>query len=115
MPCTHFSIAGTVSRGIVMLSLAELCLTSFVIYRSACLHARPAVAFAVTCLAMAVTNVHWLVRPHLLTWLFLALFSSAVERFRVTGRKACLSVLPVLMVLWVNLHPGFLAGLALLT
>src|SRR5215472_13802461 len=91
MPCTHFSIAGTVSRGIVMLSLAELCLTSFVIYRSACLHARPAVAFAVTCLAMAVNNVHWLVRPHVFSWLFLALLLSGCGgQFHCPPSRQCI-------------------------
>ncbi len=100
---------------IVTISLAVLCLMSVVIYRTACFHARPAVAFAVTCLVVAVTTVHWLARPHLFSWLLLAAFCWVVERSRATGRRAYLLVLPVLMVLWVNLHPGFVAGLALLT
>jgi hypothetical protein len=100
---------------IVTVSLAVLCLISVVIYRTACFHARPAVAFGVTSTVVAVTTVHWLARPHLFSWLLLATFCWVVEGFRATGRRAYLLVLPVLMVLWVNLHPGFVAGLALLT
>jgi hypothetical protein len=100
---------------IVTVSLAVLCLMSAMIYRTACLHARPAVAFAVTSMVVAVTTVHWLARPHLFSWVLLAGFCWVVERSRATGRRGCLLVLPVLMLLWVNLHPGFVAGLALLT
>jgi len=100
---------------IVAVSLAVLCLMSAIIYRTACFYARPAVAFAVTCFVVAVTTVHWLARPHLFSWVLLAVFCWGVERSRATGKRGYLLVLPVLMLLWVNLHPGFVAGLALLT
>jgi hypothetical protein len=64
---------------------------------------------------VAVTTVHWLARPHLFSWVLLAMFCWVIERSRATGKRGYLLVLPVLMLLWVNLHPGFVAGLALLT
>jgi len=99
---------------IVAASMAALSLLSLVIFRTACLYARPGVAFSITCLIMAVSTIHWLARPHLFSWLLLAVFAWVIERCHVSGRRGCLLVLPVLMVLWVNLHPGFVAGLAVL-
>jgi hypothetical protein len=72
------------------------------------------VAFALTCLVMATTIIHWLARPHLLTWLFVALFCWVIEQARVREHGAPLLALPLLMVLWVNLHPGFLTGVLIL-
>jgi hypothetical protein len=71
-------------------------------------------AFAVTCLAMATTMIHWLARPHLFTWLFLGVFVFLLERADVTGEYGRLIASPFLMVLWVNLHPGFVVGLLVL-
>jgi hypothetical protein len=99
---------------IVAASMAVLCLMSVVTYRTARFHARPAIAFAVTCLVMLTTTIHWLARPHLFSWLFLSVFCWVVESSRVTGRRSCLIVLPLLMALWANIHPGFVAGLVLL-
>lgn len=99
---------------IVAASMAVLCLISVVTYRTVRLHARPVIAFAVTCLVMLATTIHWLARPHLFSWLFLAIFCWVVESSRVTGKRSCLIVLPLIMTLWVNVHPGFVAGLVLL-
>ena len=95
---------------IVTFHLVLLCLTSVILYRTA-RRVGPTMAFAVTCLAMATTTIHWLARPHLFSWLFLAVFCFLLEQADVTGDYRRLLVLPFLMILWVNLHPGFVAGL----
>jgi hypothetical protein len=79
---------------IVTLSLAVLSGMAVVIYHTACLHARPPIALAVTFLAAAATTVHWLARPHLFSWLLLAMFCWFFEKFRATGRKAWLLPCP---------------------
>jgi hypothetical protein len=99
---------------IVAFHLGLLCLVSVILYRTARLRAGRIVAFAATCLVMAATTIHWLARPHLITWLFLAIFCFLLERADVTGDHKPLLVFPLLMVLWVNLHPGFVAGLLVL-
>jgi hypothetical protein len=99
---------------IVAFHLALLCLISVILYRTARLRVGPTMAFAVTCLVMATTTIHWLARPHLLTWLFLAVFCFLLERADVTGEYRPLLALPVLIILWVNLHPGFVVGLLVL-
>jgi hypothetical protein len=63
-----------------------------------------------------VASIHWLARPHLITFFGLYLFSTRLEdyyRGRLTARRL-LIVLPLFMLIWVNSHPGFLFGLAIL-
>lgn len=99
---------------IVAFHLGLLSLISVILYRTARLRVGPTIAFLVTCLAMATTTIHWLARPHLLTWLLLAVFSFLLERADVNGEHKLLLALPFVMILWVNLHPGFVAGLLVL-
>jgi hypothetical protein len=99
---------------IVAFHLTLLCVISVILYRTARLRVGPTMAFAVTCLVMATTTIHWLARPHLFTWLFLAVFCFLLERADVTGEYRPLPALPALTILWVNLHPGFVAGLLVL-
>lgn len=100
--------------GVAGLSLALLCLVSLIVYGTAHLYANRAVAFVTALLVMAATTIHWLARPHLFSWLFVAVFCFVVERARRSGRKRVLLVLPVSTGLWVQLHPGFLVGIGLL-
>jgi hypothetical protein len=76
------------------------------------------VAFVLVLLAMSSSMIHFLARPHVVSWLFtLAWFwildSAERESSFGTGRRE-LWVLPLLMLLWVNVHGGFLVGFVLL-
>jgi len=76
------------------------------------------VAVVLVLLALSASMIHFLARPHVVSWLFtLAWFSildsserECVERQR--GRR--LWALPLLMLVWVNVHGGFLVGFVLL-
>lgn len=61
------------------------------------------------------SSVHWLARPHLFTMLGVYLFSSSLDKFEKgeTTGKALLLLLVAYMIFWVNVHPGFLIGLAI--
>jgi hypothetical protein len=72
-----------------------------------------AVAALLTLLATAAAQVHMLARPHVLSWLFTLLWVESLLRF-AQGQRRALLWLPPLMLLWVNLHAGFILGLALL-
>ncbi len=95
-------------------SVGLLCFTSLLIYRTARLAAGRTVAFGMTCLVMATTTIHWLARPHLFTWFLLALFCWMLQQAEPKESCKWLQTLPVLAILWVNLHPGFVAGLLVL-
>jgi len=79
------------------------------------------VALGLVLLAMSGSMIHFLARPHVVSWLFtLAWFwildSSEREDFDLPGgsRRRWLWTLPLLMLVWVNLHGGFLVGFVLL-
>jgi hypothetical protein len=70
------------------------------------------VAALVTLLAVSGSSIHWLARPHLFSWLFILVFSLLLGRAR-DGQPHLLYRLPVLMVVWTNLHGAFIVGIAL--
>ena len=66
-------------------------------------------------LAMGASMIHFLARPHVLSWLFTLIWFHFLDSAEILPEKRKrLFFLPLLMVLWVNLHGGFLFGLALL-
>lgn len=79
------------------------------------------IALVLMLLAVSASMIHFLARPHVLNWLFtLAWFwiVDATER-RCFNREPGLRIrwlwaLPLLMLVWVNVHGGFLLGFALL-
>jgi len=76
------------------------------------------VAVAVTVLAVGASSIHWLARPHLFTLLFTVIFLGALYRVKEGRTRFAgmpwLALLPVLTVLWTNLHGGFLVGVVLI-
>ena len=87
------------------------------------------VALVLLLLAASASMIHFLARPHVLSWLltlawFWILDSSETDcmqtdpagpsatRSTATGRR--LWLLPLLMLVWVNVHGGFLIGFVLL-
>ena len=67
------------------------------------------VVVIVTVLAVGVGAVHFLVRPHLFTLGFVLWTLQACKRQHERGGWA-IAIIPPLLVLWANLHGGFLAG-----
>ncbi len=72
-------------------------------------------ALLLTILAASASMLHFLARPHLLTWLFVVLWLGWLEdnESDKEGRRL-LWLLPASMILWVNVHGGFLTGFVLL-
>lgn len=70
-------------------------------------------AFALTVLAICGSIVHWLARPHLVSWLFVLVFSHVILSAEA-GKTRGLYALPALMCIWVNFHGGFFVGIVLL-
>ena len=71
-------------------------------------------SIAVTAVACAISSIHWLARPHLVSWIFTLLFLHELEAARAKkagSAQRLLIVLPVISMFWANLHGGFVAGL----
>jgi hypothetical protein len=67
------------------------------------------VALFVAAWVTVVSSVHWLARPHMFTFFFVALWTYALER-AYRGEIKRLWFFPVLMLIWVNTHGAFIAG-----
>jgi len=68
-------------------------------------------------LSIGAASIHFLARPHVLSWLFAVIWSHLVDSDAsapLRGKFHRLFWYPVLMLLWVNLHGGFLLGFVLL-
>ena len=72
-------------------------------------------ATMVVLLAAWASSTHWLARPHVFSFLLVLLWNGSLRRFERNGNSTQLAVmLGALMLVWVNLHGGFLAGLLIL-
>jgi hypothetical protein len=69
----------------------------------------PVVVVVTTVLATGVGSIHFLIRPHLFTLAFVLWVALACRRQHERGGWK-IAFIPVLMVVWANLHGGFLAG-----
>lgn len=60
-------------------------------------------------IVLVTSQMHWLARPHIFTLLLFIVWYSVIEGFQ-NDRNNLLYVLPPIMLLWVNLHGGFILG-----
>jgi hypothetical protein len=67
------------------------------------------VALFVATWVAIVSSVHWLARPHMFTFFFVALWTYTLERF-YRGELKRIWFFPALMLIWVNTHGAFIAG-----
>ena len=66
-----------------------------------------------TVVAATTSSIHWLARPHIFSLLLTVIWYSVLNRFQYRNKNQ-LFILPFLMLLWVNLHGGYIFGLMLL-
>jgi hypothetical protein len=102
--------------GPVLLHGAIIALTfSFVLARLRRRGGSSLLPVGVTMLVAATAQIHWLARPHVFSFLGTAVFCLILDDWRA-GRLShkWLWALPGAMVLWANLHGGFLVGLLLI-
>ena len=67
------------------------------------------VALFVTLWVAFTASVHWLARPHMFTFFFVAIWTYWLERFYKEELKS-IWFFPVLMLIWANTHGAFIAG-----
>jgi hypothetical protein len=102
-----------------LFAMLLIAVTFALVFRLARRKSNAVLAITVTVLAMAASSIHWLARPHLFTLLFAVIFLSALDRVREGHTRVAgipwLALLPVLTVLWSNLHGGFPVGMLLIS
>ncbi|MGH7794610.1 MAG: hypothetical protein ACREQ2_06900 [Candidatus Binatia bacterium] len=108
-----FSMLGL--TGVVLFFAFLLALTHWLLYRWLRSRSNDILLCAtVTLLATAASSTHWLARPHVFSLLFTVVWCHCLDRFQNRNANS-LTYLPLLMLLWVNLHGGFMIGLIFLT
>jgi hypothetical protein len=104
-----FSIAGL--TGLNLLFGALIVLSFVIIFLT--MRGDPYLRALVLVLAAGASEIYWSARPQIFTFLFTACFFYCLREF-LQGRKNLLWILPILMVVWVNTHPGFAVGFILI-
>ena len=74
------------------------------------------IAFVLTLLAMSASMIHFLARPHVLSWLFALVWFWILDSMESSTlqSKRWFWALPVTMLIWGNVHGSFLLGFVLL-
>jgi len=100
--------------GVVLLAIILIAVTITLVFReTASRSGSYLAAFLFVFWMIAATLFHWLARPHLFSWLLTAVWTVAVPRL-ARGEKTLLWQFPLLMLVWVNLHGGFIVGFLIL-
>ena len=100
-------------NGVVLVSSAVISLTFFFLYLFM-LHRKinAIVAVSFTILGAFASSLHWLARPHIFSLAFTLAFVVILEMYQRV-KVNHLKLLPLLMMVWVNLHGGYILGLIL--
>lgn len=73
------------------------------------------VATVLVLLATSASTIHFFARPHIVSWLLILIYIFVLDQWETRAwSNRVLYVLPLLMLFWVNMHGGFLFGLAIL-
>ncbi|MBW7919434.1 MAG: hypothetical protein H3C52_09045 [Anaerolineales bacterium] len=97
--------------GTILLCAGIIAAGFAVLYNDAARRSRmPLAAAAIVALAAAASSLHWLPRPHVTTFLFLALWLERLDRIQ-RGERVALWQFPGLMLVWANAHGGFIFGM----
>ena len=70
------------------------------------------IAAAIVTLVIPASQIHWLARPHIFSLLMMVVWYRILDDYQYRGKDR-LFWLPVMMLPWVNLHGGYLAGFIL--
>ena len=71
------------------------------------------VSVFVVILAAAASRMHWLARPHIFSMVLLLVWYHILDLYQYK-EKNLLYLLPIIMIVWVNLHGGFMGGFLVL-
>jgi hypothetical protein len=99
-------------RGLVLLSALITALTFVLLYVLLARELRATVALGASAVMFLFASIHFLARPHLLTFPIIVVWTAFLARASEEDRRPSLWLLP-LMVLWANFHGGFTLGLFL--
>ncbi len=96
--------------GVVLLTAMTIAAAFLVVFIDARQRGDGALAsLGLTIWAAAASSLHWLTRPHVISFLFLSTWILLLDRMR-RGERGPRWQLPLVMLLWANFHGGFVFG-----
>jgi hypothetical protein len=102
-------------HGVVFVSTFIISITFVFLFR--CLIRRRVdllTAVLLVILAVSASLFYGFSRPHIFTALLVLIWYDRLDRYKTEGNRSVLLLLPLLMVLWVNLHGGYIVGFFLI-
>jgi hypothetical protein len=101
-------------NGVVWLTALVVSLTSVLLFRHAYFRSgNLPLALLLVLLSLCAATVHLLARPHIISWLLVFVWWKILEQVLMDGSTRRLVWLPLLMIVWVNVHGAFLLGFIL--
>ena len=99
--------------GIVIFFAFVIAVTYYLLFKRI-LADRPNILVAVLVIMLVIgsSQIHWLARPHVFSLLLTVLWYGLLDDFQYNN-KNYLYVLPLIMLLWVNLHGGYIISFVL--
>ena len=102
------------SYGLLIFVFSMIITESFVLAYLRCpLEARPYVAGFSLLLGAIATAPTWGVRPQMISLLLTSLFLYLLDRYQKEGKLKFILPLPLITLIWVNLHAGYFLGLGI--
>jgi len=97
--------------GVILLTSFIIATTFILVYKFADHRSgSPLSALIFVLIAVGASSIHWLPRPHILTFLLLAIWIEQLDKLAKGGQVAIYRF-PLIMLLWANLHGGFIFGI----
>lgn len=99
--------------GLLILKMIIIISTAFLIYSVAI---KKGSIFWVTIfsfLSITIFSMRFFVLPEIFSYLYIGLFIFLIDRFKKTGKLYLLWLLPILELLWVNMHIYFVIGIVI--
>ncbi|WP_224962146.1 hypothetical protein [Geomonas subterranea] len=100
--------------GVVIFFAFFIALSSFLLFKI--IHRGDSdilVSLLVVILVSGASQLHWLARPHIFSLVIMVVWYYILDLYQYQERNL-LYLLPVIMILWANLHGGFMGGFILL-
>jgi len=102
-------------NGVVLISALIIAFTMAAVFRMTLRKGGSLpVTIVVFLVCLVASSIHFLARPHIVSWLLAVFWFWALDRYERERSAGMVWFFPSLMMLWVNLHGGFVLGFVLL-
>jgi len=97
--------------GVILLTSLTIAFTFSLVYQFAIRRSGSTpISLILVFLAAGASSIHWLPRPHIFTFLLLAIWVELLEKLS-NGKSLKLYLFPLIMLFWANMHGGFIFGI----